>query len=131
MLRHSAVFLRALRCIRPATGCSSAWDWAALSETAPFRWIISLDASVEYCRELFEGDLPWPGGAGQLRTPCSDGAGRVGRGRDAWYGDDDGEGAGGVGACRVRAVQRRAADQSRSTARRARTAPASPGRALS
>src|ERR1700674_5868330 len=101
MFRRSGAFPQASRCVRPAIGLSCSWASTALSETAPFRWIISLDAPVEYRRELFEGDLPGPGGADRPGTPGSDGAGGVRSWRDAWHGDDEGEGAGGFGTCRV------------------------------
>src|SRR5436190_2503925 len=47
------------RCVRPAIGLSCSWDSRALSETAPFRWIISLmlpSSTVEnYLKAIYQG----------------------------------------------------------------------------
>src|SRR5437773_2174473 len=82
----------------------------AFARVMRFHRIISLHAPLEHRRELSQGDSPRPVGASQGTAPAADGPRRRGALGHAGYGDDDGEDAGGVGAGRVRAVQRRTAD---------------------
>src|SRR6266404_9383500 len=59
MSGRSGAFPQMSRCVRPAIGFSCSWDSTALSETAPFRWIISLmlpASTVEnYLKAIYQG----------------------------------------------------------------------------
>ena len=86
------------------------WRRDAVPQPTWVQWIISLHAPVEHRRELPQGHLSGTVGAAGRRAPRVDGSGRGGAERHAGHRDDDGQGAGRIGAGRVRTVQRRAAD---------------------
>ena len=80
-----------------------------------------------YLKAIYQGQSALP-----RRTAArADGTGGIRARRHARHGDDDGEGAGGVGPGRVRTVQRRAADGGRREARRPGAPPPSARRAVS